>query len=306
MFFVTSLFRASFTSSIFLWLQLLHAAKSQAVYGADTQEPLPSEAFPDEGTVMSFSGPESPDPPPPPPPNGSTYNNYEIETESREAPNGLEILVAIFFFVAAAWLLIAVFYAFLALVVLRMRSRGRLDIYDEEFGRFYFCGTRFYIPFGCILRRYVVAFGHDQPSGSRSLSNYRYISRNERRKAVEKILFGSVGPVQKGKKTKITFDEELGRAGPGNSPKSEKHSEDESQSHEASCRNNRASDSQSSEDAICSICLAEYSEHFYLFCECFCQPTVFLTTSILLFFQEKRIMYSTPMCATIIFTVNVF
>ena len=64
-----------------------------------------SSSFPDVGTVQSFAdfGTHSA----PPPPYDAT-NDLESPVDGR-SPNGLEILVAIFFFVAAAWLLVAVF-----------------------------------------------------------------------------------------------------------------------------------------------------------------------------------------------------
>lgn len=167
------------------------------------------------------------------------------------APNGLGILVAIFFFVAAAWLLIAVFYAILAFVALRLRSQGRLEIHDESFGRYYLCGTRFYIPFGWILRRYVVAFGHDQPERHRQ-SNYRYISRSERRLAVKQILLGSDANQKEDymhQETSMSDEDNYERRG----------MEKEGASTESKLAIGfELCDTQSTEEPVCSICLTEY------------------------------------------------
>ena len=201
------------------------------------------------------------------------------ETDGRGTPNGLELLVAIFFFVAAAWLLVAVIYALLALVVLKLRARGRLDIYEEDFGRFHLFGTRFYIPCGCILRRYVVAFGHDQLDGQQR-SNYRYITRSERRRAVKKLLLENSGQQNNSEVECTSIDGELGegdvtkeRANNHHGGSFLKHpvhendistdveisevtdgptSKEESQSEH--CENHSA------DEPVCSICLTEYGK----------------------------------------------
>jgi len=133
-----------------------------------------------------------------PPSTPPTYSSGVLVSESLQQqsqsskPNGLDILVAIFFFIAATWLILAVFYALLALLVLRLRARGQLDIYEENFGRLQ-CFGAFYVPLGCILRRYVVALGYDQAGSGgnqngRGSRSYHFITRQERRLAVESLL----------------------------------------------------------------------------------------------------------------------
>lgn len=181
---------------VFLWLANFILATGQSPSLDDDVEEDEEKLFMDGDSATFFDeeNTSAPVSPPPPPLNFNVFVGHtNSEEETQAAPNGLQILVAIFFFVATAWLLIAIFYALMALVVLRLRSRGRLDLFDEEFGRLYIFGNRWYIPFGCILRRYAVTFGHDQVRGeahSRS-SDYKKIRRSERRQAIEQILFGN-------------------------------------------------------------------------------------------------------------------
>ena len=219
--------------------------------------------------------------PPPPPFNFNVFagdSSLEEETQAGHAPNGLQILVAIFFFVATAWLLIAVFYALMALIVLRLRSRGRLDLLNEEFGRLYLCGNRWYIPFGCILRRYVVTFGHDQARGearSRS-SDYKHIRRSERRQAIEQILLGNLTTNIAGGKYEI--DEELAEytTGGGGAATTAKH---ESDCDSVNYPDPEPSATSNSEGPVCSICLAGYGTHKH--CQSFGLPCIALLPCVL-------------------------
>jgi len=97
--------------------------------------------------------------------------------------SGIDFLVAAFFFIAAGWLILALLYSILVLIVVRLRARGELDIYDEHFGRLYLIGRHCYIPLGCILRRYVVALSEEETS-----SPVRIMTREERRVAMEELL----------------------------------------------------------------------------------------------------------------------
>jgi hypothetical protein len=155
-----------------------------------------------------------------------------------------------------------------------------LDIYEEDFGRFHLFGTRFYIPCGCILRRYVVAFGHDQPDVQHR-SNYRYITRSERRRAVKKLLLEYREQGNKSEVEHTNIDEELGEGDITKDRVSNNHvdrfvkhlvnendistsmgaevsvteyptSKDESQSEQC--------DNHSSDEPVCSICLTEYGK----------------------------------------------
>jgi hypothetical protein len=125
------------------------------------------------------------------PPPYALREGEDVQVDESEVPNGLEVLVVIFFFVAATWLLVAAFYAVLALIVIRLRATGRMDLDDEEFGRLYLFRSRFYIPCGCTLRRYILAFGHDHPNLQGRPASQRNMSRSERRKAIERILLES-------------------------------------------------------------------------------------------------------------------
>jgi len=250
----------------------------------DGERPVPNGSnnkvmFPESGSVTTFSeetvAPAKGVPPPPfadfsdgggafATPSSSTNNPYLEGSSSGntagQSPNGLEILVAIFFFVAAAWLLIAVFYALLALLVLRLRATGQLDIYDEQFGRFYVPGTRFFVPCGCVLRRYVVAFGHDQSrNGRRHRSDYRYISRSERRSAIQKILIQEKTCDLKKKKSSDQ-DEEMGNIliEKSESPVKTEESNAAAPLENGMDTSSDHSHSQCSEEAVCSICLAQY------------------------------------------------
>jgi len=242
--------RGSTLLLLILWVERFVLSSCQAING---------DGFPDDGGVTTFSEPSTTIPPPPYSEPGGDYGDPSVHLEARRGPNGLEILVAIFFFVAAAWLLIAVFYALLALIVLRLRARGRLDIYDEEFGRLYLYGTRFYIPCGCILRRYVVAFGHDQPNSRSRSSEYRYISRSERRRAMAKLLLGTGKNKPYTRKETTETDEEMGSPSESSAESRKNPPRAEDDAEDTSLPDN-ADHSQSSEEPMCSICLAEYGK----------------------------------------------
>lgn len=108
------------------------------------------------------------------------------ERPKPESVDSMDVLAAVFFVVAAGWLLVAILYACLALTFLRLRARGQLDsIYEEDFGRLYICGTRYYLSFGCVFRRYVQ---HIQRDRGRPESQGRFMTREERREAMEVLL----------------------------------------------------------------------------------------------------------------------
>lgn len=100
----------------------------------------------------------------------------------------MDVLAAIFFAVAATWLLFALMYASLVLLFLRIRARGDLDrIFEADFGRVYICGsTRYYISFGWMLRRYVRHI-HPHPLFSDGGPSH-LMTRKERRDAMEALL----------------------------------------------------------------------------------------------------------------------
>ena len=95
--------------------------------------------------------------------------------------SGVDFLVAPFFLIAAGWLVLALLYSILVLIVVRLRARGELDLHDENFGRLFLFGNSCYIPLGCLIRRYVVAL--HQPEHIP-----RFMTRDERRIAMEEVL----------------------------------------------------------------------------------------------------------------------
>ncbi|KAG7363041.1 ring finger domain containing protein [Nitzschia inconspicua] len=144
----------------------------------------------------------------------ASLNNI-VSDPSTELPpdrwSGIDTLVAIFFAVAAIWLIAATIYSIALLVLIRLQARGELDIYDEDLGRWTLCNGRFSLHFGCILRRYAVQlerdyqrrlqqrYGNsngdlDAPQDSLPI---RIMTREERRLAVEQLLgLQSLGKLQ--------------------------------------------------------------------------------------------------------------
>lgn len=139
---------------------------------------------------------------------GNFVSNHEDPSDS------MDILAAIFFVVAGIWLLLAMSYSLMIVWFLRMRARGQLDtIYDEDFGRIYLpswtnssnSDYRFYIPAGCIFRRYMHHLQQEQQRQQRQPSSMslssrtetpvapltaaRYMTTEERRRAMEVLLW---------------------------------------------------------------------------------------------------------------------
>mmetsp|Transcript_14060 Transcript_14060/g.21476 ORF Transcript_14060/g.21476 Transcript_14060/m.21476 type:complete len:407 (+) Transcript_14060:83-1303(+) len=164
-------------------------------------------------------------------PQSYMYNDWNTTTS-------VDVLVAALFLIAAGWLVLAIIYSVLILIVVRMRARGEFDIYDENFGRLFLLGTRCYIPLGCILRRHVVAM----QSRNRRQSLH-IMTREERRRAMELILTQSGDREQ---------DEE----------KSEESGMSERPVEEVGYRNEIA---ESDDEAMCSICLMEYEDGDVIF-----------------------------------------
>lgn len=97
----------------------------------------------------------------------------------------MDILSVCFFLVAGAWLVAALIYSILVLCFLRLRATGQLgSLYDEEFGRVYLMGNCF-LPLGCIFRRYARHLQMDDDGGR---GQVRFMTRNERRAAMEQLL----------------------------------------------------------------------------------------------------------------------
>jgi hypothetical protein len=158
----------------------------------------------------------------------SSFNHSAQDVHAPQPParwSGIDTLVAIFFAVAAIWLIAATIYSITLLVLIRLQARGELDIYDEDLGRFSFCNGRFSLHFGCILRRYAIQLERDyqrrlrqrygNPNGHEDLppepGPIRIMTREERRHAVEQLLgiqpsklehFGPNSPIIIHEKTK--------------------------------------------------------------------------------------------------------
>jgi hypothetical protein len=178
----------------------------------------------------------------------STQNGGYNDGWGSSRPHGVDILVATFFLVAAGWLFMAILYSLLILIVLRLQSRGELDLYDENFGRIFFCNGRFSINCGCILRRYAIQLEEEQQRRSRaSIQGHgaarvpprrvRIMTRVERREAVESLL-GK--PAQKSVKVQVTTTRET------------------KEQHVDCCHH--CDDDQLVEGPVCSICLGEYGK----------------------------------------------
>jgi Ring finger domain len=126
------------------------------------------------------------------------------------------VLSVLFFMIAGIWLLVAMVYSSLVLFFIRLRARNSLHtIYeDPEFGRWYLfrtCGCitsasswhQYYIPFGCILRRYARQLNLE-PSHLSSAASYRMHTINERRQAMIRLLIEpSVSSSTKGAKNNV-------------------------------------------------------------------------------------------------------
>lgn len=98
---------------------------------------------------------------------------------------GIDILVAVFFVVAAVWLFLAITYSLILLVLLRLQARGRLDTDNANFGRLICCNGRFSLYFGCIIRRFATRL---EIARNRETPTRRIMTREERRAAMESLL----------------------------------------------------------------------------------------------------------------------
>ena len=171
--------------------------------------------------------------------------------------NGLDFLVAIFFFIAAAWLVLALVYSILILIVVRLRARGLLDIYDEQFGRLYLVGNRCYLPLGCLLRRYVISLTQEENGGGDTPGAVRIMTRDERRMAVELLLASSDEenvPIRGDSVSRLENMEEDEEAVRSSELEEEIGHADQFAEHGV--------DDASSEEPVCTICLAEYGMWF--------------------------------------------
>jgi len=186
------------------------------------------------------------------PPRGDADNGEEQHSVRW---TGIDTLIAIFFCVAAMWLIAATIYSVILLILIRLQARGELDIYDENLGRWSMCNGRFTLHFGCILRRYAIQLERDyqrrlqQRYGTSDGSSraeepapIRIMTREERRKAMEELLGIKIDiPAVCEGENKLEPSGNDNQSKLGTMPSSPNASVDSS-----------------NEGPICSICLAEY------------------------------------------------
>lgn len=182
----------------------------------------------------------------PPTPSPAQYGGVAVGSSDWESTSSIDILVAALFLIAAGWLVLAIIYSILIICVVRMRARGELDVYDEHFGRVYFCPSRdgqrrgCYLPLGCLLRRHILAL-HQAHAQSQSV---RVMSRMERRQAMEQLL---------GRGVSISAVE-------GQASAKETVSEEDHNGTDVAASEDHQGDLESFEgqEPVCSICLMEY------------------------------------------------
>jgi hypothetical protein len=210
-------------------------------------------------TVQStLSEPTEAPAPTPTPSSDSGYRDTPttIISWSEDQRDGLDFLVAAFFFIAAGWLVLALIYSLLVVIVVWLRARGQLDVYDENFGRFYLLGTRCYIPLGYLLRRYVISLNQEENGGG-DPSRVRLMTREERRMAMELLLASDEENVP----ISGDFASTLGNNEEGVVLSNEAGSEEifhADQFAEAIIEEEHGVDDASNEEPVCTICLAEY------------------------------------------------
>lgn len=185
-----------------------------------------------------------------------TPTSMSSRSEHKDDRDGLDFLVASFFFIAAGWLVLALIYSLLVVVVVRLRARGQLDVYDENFGRFYLLGSRCYIPLGCLLRRYVISLNQEE-NGGRDPGTVGLMTREERRMAMELLLASDEENVPVCDDSASTSTNHEVEVMPSNKTRPEEigHAD---QFAEAKIEEEHGADDVSSEQPVCTICLAEY------------------------------------------------
>lgn len=219
-----------------------------------------------------------------------------VSSQSEQDPTGLNFLGAAFFFIAAGWLVLALLYSVLVLIVVRLRARGQLDVYDENFGRFYLLGTRCYIPLGCVLRRYVIALNHEENAGG-DPATVRLMTREERRMAVELLLASDEENVPISGDSVSTSENNEEEVVLSNETDSEEigHAD---QFAEAKIEEEHGMDDASSDEPVCTICLAEYGMWFT---RDLCLPlSGVLGSNQILLLQSQRMCALLPQCVHIV------
>ena len=159
-------------------------------------------AVPDDDTIRSTGAKLLPQNNTTPPTTTTTDSSSPMFSFSRNGwgnrPNGIDILIATFFLVAAIWLFIAIVYSIMILLILRMQARGDLDVYDEGFGQIYCCNGRIRLALGCLLRRYAIQLEYEdqrRAAGTSERRRVRIMTRGERRAAMEALLLSKQVPI---------------------------------------------------------------------------------------------------------------
>ncbi|GKY93260.1 hypothetical protein MPSEU_000293600 [Mayamaea pseudoterrestris] len=166
--------------------------------------------------------------------------------------SSMDVLAAVFFAVAATWLLFALMYALLVILFLRLRNRGELDrVYEADFGRIHLCGnSRCYISFGWILRRYI---RHIHPHPHYPAGNPPHLmTRKERRDAMEVLLTEAATATASKAKANVSVSPDHDDNATANSLVNFAISATDE---EMQCDGDG-----SMEGPVCSICLGEYEE----------------------------------------------
>ena len=185
----------------------------------------------------------------PPTPSPIQYGGLASGSNEWESTSSIDILVAALFLIAAGWLVLAIIYSILIICVVRLRARGELDVYDEHFGRIYFCSSRdgprrgCYLPLGCLLRRHILEL-HRAHAQSEAV---RVMTRMERRQAMEQLLGRAVSTSSVEGREKVR----------------ETLSEEDQNGTNFTASEDRQGDLESCEgqEPVCSICLMEYGTY---------------------------------------------
>jgi len=267
--------------AVALWLPTVCNAFFQDTYGSHNDD-----------TVMDLgvtTDPPSPSPWNPPPDTGTTQSSAPPSRWG--ASDGIDLLVAAFFLVAAGWLVLALLYSILVLIVVRMRARGQLDVYDEEFGRLYLLGTRCYIPFGFLLRRYVIAMNQERNRDGERIT-VRLMTREERRLAMERLLDQHNDQTRE-ESPDLSETKKDDQAAASNDIEEKSHA---GQTIQENTKEVSAPDDASEEEPVCSICLNEYEPTDDCFTSSVCSHQ--FHRACILEWLQRRANTECPCCRT--------
>ena len=184
-----------------------------------------------------------------------------------------DFLVAALFIISAGWLILALVYSALIIFIVRRRALGETDMDHEDFGRIYLVGRRCFIPLGCILRRFMSDLDNNTEP-------VRYMTREERRAAIEILLFQAERSLPAGnvisRNEDVNNPSELTDLNTAESLRQRDGSEPD----QNTINIIMTTDEESADDPTCTICLMEYentseifasitcSHHFHHACIC--------------------------------------